>query len=409
MKKSILILGLLVAVILPCQANQQKLEQALVLLADSLTSSYAGEPGVFKLNISIGEITNNTKLAAKLQIGQAVRETLLKIFSRSVTFSVIDRRMMDEVLKEQELQLSGLTEENNAVEIGSLMNAQAILYGSVSELGDTFVISCSLVNVETGETVSDQAVVPADIVKGAAEHRLDMMYVQPMGIGLSLSGAGVNVTGSDPTIVPFPDENKTIFRRNFSLEVRYRITSWLMAALGAEYVYGQLEHLDAVGLVPGFVFAYTTLYPTVTIPAAILVPGGTLPFNIVGEGFSIPIKLSYVYVPIRWLNLSLTLGATYHILDCSGYFAPSNGFGFGVNEYGPSIHREFFSANIMAGVELFLSPRAALSITAGYEYGVFELIGEEDTMIDAYLTGVPRPLDIDISGFTIAGRINLYF
>ncbi len=116
-----------------------------------------------------------------------------------------------------------------------------------------------------------------------------------------------------------------------------------MAAIGAEYVYGQLVHLDAVGLNDVFRTAYNFFYGIGSLPAA-LASGGTLPFNITGEGFGIPLKLSFVLTPVRWLNISASLGGELYLLDFSGYFSPSNSMGFGVNEYGPGIHKEFFSA-----------------------------------------------------------------
>lgn len=390
-------------------ANQQKLEKALILLADSLSSSYLeNENDVFRLNISIGEIDNKSASAEKLQMGQAVREILLTIFSRSNVFAVIDRSRLDQVLEEQKMQLSGMTSSEDAVEIGNLLNARVVLTGSVSGIAGSYVISCQLLDVETGRVTAEQTSIPADIITDAAEKRLDMMYVQPMGIGISISGVGINVAGNNPTIIPFPEENLTIFRRNFSLELRYRITSWLMAAIGAEYIYGQLVHLDAVGLNLAFRQAYTTLYGIGSLPTA-LATGGTLPFNIIGEGFGIPLKLSFVLTPVRWLNVSASLGGELYLLDFSGYFSPSNGLGFGVNEYGPGIHKEFFSAIGQAGIEIFVSPRLAFSLDLGYEYGISEIIGTDNSAIFDYFTGFSLPVTADISGFSMAFRINLYF
>ncbi|MBN1648226.1 MAG: hypothetical protein JW874_09350 [Spirochaetales bacterium] len=407
MKKTLLVL-LIVVLALPAWANQQKLEKALVLLADSLARTWAEkQPGVFKLNISIGDIENNSPRAKKLQMGQTVRDLFLKIFSRSNIFSVIDRKAMQEIMKEQELQLSGITDEKSAVELGNVLNAQVILYGSVGETGDSFVISCSLVDVETGEVTTDQAIVNADIITDAAEKRLDMMYVQPMGIGLSLSAIGVNMCGNESTIIPFPEEDQTIFRRNFSLEVRYRITSWLMAAVGAEYVYGQLVHLDNVRINQSYIDLedFGIIDPVMIN----LLENIGLPFNIVGQGFSVPFRISLVWSPVRWLNLSLSGGVNYNFLDFSGYFSPSNGLGFGVNDYGPTIHREFISAAVMAGVEIFVTPRLAFSVNAGYEYGVTELINDENSLLFMYLDGLDAGQDIDISGLSVAARVNLYF
>jgi hypothetical protein len=392
MKRSVSLLFLLFFSILPLWGNQQKVEKALYLLSRNLTEAYGKKEGdFFKLNLSIGEIENKSPRAKALQMGQTIREMLLSIFSRSQVFAVIERDKLDIILSEQELQLSGITDASSAVEIGNLLNAEVILFGTITELGGNFIISCSFVNVETGEQTTEQVSIEATVLTEAAEKRLDMMYVQPMGIGITLSGLGINVMGGNPTLLPFPGVNNTILRRNISVAVKYRITRYFMIGAGLEYIYGQLDHFDSLS------WDLNTLnYPE---------PTGSDPFNIVGEGIGIPITATILYAPLRWLNVFLELGAEYFILECEGYFEPSNGRGFGVNDFGPSIHTEFFSIHAGLGTEVFITPRAAASLMMGYEYGVTDL----DTSDMWHITDMPDTVTVDISGLTIAARISLYF
>ena len=357
------------------------LEKLLYKLAGELVKAYAPQQSdIFKLNISIGPIENKNPKAAELQMGQVVRDTLLSIFSRSNFFNVIERDKLELLLQEQELQMSEVTDTAGAVQIGNILNAQAILYGNVIELSGSFTVTCTLVAVETGQTFTAQA-----------SNRLDLMYVQPMGIGISLGGVGLTYTGNNPTFVPFPDENNTIFRRNISAEVRYRITRFLMAGIGLDYVYGQLEHFAVLGWDMG-----TLNYPS---------PTGSAPLNVVGEGIGIPLNLTVMYSPLRWFNFFLTGGVEYFILDCNGYFAPSNGMGFGENDFGPAVHTEFLSWNIRVGAEVFVTPRLAVSLAAGYERAVFDL----DMSPMWHLPDLPKTLEIDMSGFRLGLSMAVYF
>ncbi len=73
-------------------------------------------------------------------------------------YEVMDRGNMDKVLKEQAFQMTGCTSKECAVEAGQLLGVGKIIVGSVSMVGKTYLLSLSLVNVESGkvELVEDQ-------------------------------------------------------------------------------------------------------------------------------------------------------------------------------------------------------------------------------------------------------------
>ena len=66
-------------------------------------------------------------------------------------FKVIEREMMEEVLKEQGFQQSGCTTDECMVQIGRLIGVQKIIGGSISKVGNIYSVSSRIVNVETGE------------------------------------------------------------------------------------------------------------------------------------------------------------------------------------------------------------------------------------------------------------------
>lgn len=65
-------------------------------------------------------------------------------------FIVIERSQMAQILKEQELQQTGCTDNACAVEMGKLLSANKMLVGEVNQLGTAIMITIRVVDVEKG-------------------------------------------------------------------------------------------------------------------------------------------------------------------------------------------------------------------------------------------------------------------
>jgi formylglycine-generating enzyme required for sulfatase activity len=85
-------------------------------------------------------------------------DSVRKEIVKSGKYEVMDRGNMDKILKEQAFQMTGCTSKECAVEAGQLLGVGKIVVGSVSIIGKTYLLSLSLVNVETGkvEWIEDQ-------------------------------------------------------------------------------------------------------------------------------------------------------------------------------------------------------------------------------------------------------------
>lgn len=65
-------------------------------------------------------------------------------------YLVIERELIEEILREQDFSQSGCTSSDCLVEIGKLLNVDYILGGSIGQVGSTYSISVRMINVETG-------------------------------------------------------------------------------------------------------------------------------------------------------------------------------------------------------------------------------------------------------------------
>ncbi len=72
--------------------------------------------------------------------------------------TLVERRQIETVLKEQQFQLSGLTEDEG-VSVGRILKADIILVGNVGKLGTSVVFSARLINVETGKVMKGREVI----------------------------------------------------------------------------------------------------------------------------------------------------------------------------------------------------------------------------------------------------------
>ena len=66
-------------------------------------------------------------------------------------FKVIEREMMDEIIKEQGFQQSGCTTNECMVQVGKLIGVEKIVGGSISQVGNVYSVSARIVSIETGE------------------------------------------------------------------------------------------------------------------------------------------------------------------------------------------------------------------------------------------------------------------
>jgi TolB-like protein len=84
---------------------------------------------------------------------------LTDLYSHSLletgVFRVIERKELDKILSEQELQLSDITSENT-VKIGEILNAPYLCTGSIGKMGTTYLINVKLIRIETGETLVNE-------------------------------------------------------------------------------------------------------------------------------------------------------------------------------------------------------------------------------------------------------------
>jgi len=130
-------------------------------------------------------------------VGQETADAVADILStelfNSQRFKVIERQAILRILEEQKLQMTGVTDMNQAVEIGKILNVEKILIGSVSRLGDNYIINTRLVNVKTGALEVAQNATSKRGEEGLTEAITDL--VDKMSEKVQIEGAVIRIKG----------------------------------------------------------------------------------------------------------------------------------------------------------------------------------------------------------------------
>jgi hypothetical protein len=99
-----------------------------------------------ELNVAIVDFKS---VMAPPKLGLAISEILRTEIGQHKSIKFIERGMIDQILKEQELHQSGLVNLDDAVKVGNLVGAEFIIIGSVVQTGAIYTINARCVNVQS--------------------------------------------------------------------------------------------------------------------------------------------------------------------------------------------------------------------------------------------------------------------
>ncbi|MCK4827900.1 hypothetical protein KA005_69870, partial [bacterium] len=103
-----------------------------------------------RINIGIKEFTNATQ---QQDLEKTITEIFITAFGKSAAFNVIERQQLEKVLDEFELSQSGIIDTSTAKEIGQLTGVEAIVTGTVSQMGNNQRVDARVIDISTGRVV----------------------------------------------------------------------------------------------------------------------------------------------------------------------------------------------------------------------------------------------------------------
>jgi TolB-like protein len=85
--------------------------------------------------------------------GDALTDKMVSQLVNLRRFKVIERTALDKVLQEQQLQVSGVVDEETAVKVGRVAGADAIVMTSAIQHGSSSKVNVRVIDTETSETI----------------------------------------------------------------------------------------------------------------------------------------------------------------------------------------------------------------------------------------------------------------
>ena len=105
-----------------------------------------------KNKIAIMEFVNMQGKVSNM--GKYISEELTTRLYLTGKFEVIERQLLDKIIEEQKISLSGMIDESSAVELGRVLGVDAIASGTITDLGTSVKVNARLISAESGKLFS---------------------------------------------------------------------------------------------------------------------------------------------------------------------------------------------------------------------------------------------------------------
>ena len=140
----------LLLVLLLSELFAQNLDEGLRNLASQIVEEMSEEQ---KQNIAVIEFSNllDDKIT---ELGKYVSEELITQFFVTKKFNVVERQLLNKIIYEHSLNLSGFIDEATAKELGKILGVDAICSGTITDLVSSVKINARLISTETGSVFS---------------------------------------------------------------------------------------------------------------------------------------------------------------------------------------------------------------------------------------------------------------
>ena len=129
----------------PTVTLDSQLENLINQIVSSLAQNDKSKIAVMDFVNMNGEIT---------KLGRYMSEELTTRLYLTGKFEVIERKLLDKIIEEQKISMSGMIDESSAVELGRVLGVDAIASGTITDLGTSVKVNARLISAESGKLFS---------------------------------------------------------------------------------------------------------------------------------------------------------------------------------------------------------------------------------------------------------------
>jgi TolB-like protein len=121
------------------------------IIAPALFALFIINPAFAKDTVSVLYFDNVSKNQEYAWLSKGIADMLISDIAGRSGFDVVERESLKKVLDEQQLSLTGLVDDKKALEIGKLLSAGKLIYGSFIVQKNTVIINGKLTETKTGK------------------------------------------------------------------------------------------------------------------------------------------------------------------------------------------------------------------------------------------------------------------
>ncbi|MBI2477096.1 MAG: hypothetical protein HYV60_00070 [Planctomycetia bacterium] len=181
-------------------------------LCEDITKAYRGRDAGDKATIAVVEFSDLS--GGVTDFGRLLSEELITTLFATGNYKVIERLLLNKAIAEHKLQLQGLVDPKSAKELGKILGVDAIVSGTVADVGDSIRVNARLISTETGEVLSVAATT----------------FDKDNAINGLINGSGKTTrSGSGGSSSPLRNNTELFrlpFREDFSGFKQDEVTSW---------------------------------------------------------------------------------------------------------------------------------------------------------------------------------------
>jgi curli biogenesis system outer membrane secretion channel CsgG len=181
---------------------------------------------------------------AAVSLGKAIAAMLVTEFSGRDGIQVVERAQLNEMLREQDLALSGRLDESSAVEIGRLLGVQYVVTGQATDIVGNLRMDIRAIDVETSEIVavlkmSDRTTELLSVVVTLADEFGQQLNLVPPSRRAALESIPVPATIAFSRAVDMEDRGETeraieFYERTLELHPSHRDAQLALERLRGE-------------------------------------------------------------------------------------------------------------------------------------------------------------------------------
>ena len=133
------------------------------------------------------------------ELGRLLSEEILQALFHNGNCDIVERLLLEKVIKEQKLAISGILDPTSTRQLGKILSADYVLVGILTDIGDAYKVHIRLISTITGALNQSASV---ELVKTRETQALDGRVIQKAAIGAS-GGTVARIRGLPPGTIYF--------------------------------------------------------------------------------------------------------------------------------------------------------------------------------------------------------------